>query len=137
MKTSFTINGFTEYIEFLERQPKEMNLVARSTLAEIGTMLQSGMISRVPTGKGINTEKLKEVINIKTPTKEGDYNYIWVGVIHELNYTSAHMAIHANIVEFGSIHSEAHPFIRPTIYGMQSQIQNLIRTRLQAAGLID
>lgn len=137
MKASLTITGMDDYFSALEKAEKDINTVSREALAEVGAMLQSEMIGRVPSGKGINTEKLKSVIKIKTPTVEGNYNYVFVGVIHDLAYTDAGMAIHANIVEFGSVHTQAHPFIRPAVSSKRGAVRSRVQARLRMTGLID
>jgi HK97 gp10 family phage protein len=133
MKSQFPVTGLDEYLEVLQNAGEDINEVSRSALAEAGEMFQSAMVARVPVDSG----NLRDHIKIFTPSAEGDYNYVAVGIIHDLAYTDKETAIQARAVEFGSVHMAAHPFIRPAVRATRGAVQKLIRERLKAAGLVD
>ena len=132
-KAKLTLTGLDDYLDALQRADKDINQVARAALAEVGGILQSAMIDRVPVDSG----NLRDHIKIKTPTKEGDFNYVEVGIIHDVNYTDKQTAIQAIAVEFGSVKMKAQPFVRPAIASSKNVVNNLVRDRLKCAGLVD
>lgn len=133
MKSKFEIKGLEEYLQTLEKAGVDINLVSRGALKECGELLQSAMKSRVP----VDTGNLQDHIRIKTPTVEGDYNYVFVGIIHDAAYTDAKTAIQANAVEYGSTRMNAKPFVRPAINASRSRVNNIVKERLKNAGLVD
>ena len=133
MKSKFEIKGTEAYLEALQKAGRDIDLVSRGALKEAGEILKADMISRVP----IDTGNLMRHIKIFTPSREGHFNYIVVGIIHDLDYTDERTAIQANAIEFGSVHAAAQPFIRPAIRAKRAAIMRLIRERLQAAKLVD
>ena len=134
MKSKFEVKGLEDYLEVLQKTGQDINIVSRSALQEAAQILKSAMISRVPVGE---TKNLRDHILIFTPSAEGDFNYVIVGIIMDIGYTDAKTAIYANSVEFGSVHAGARPYIRPAIRSTKSAITRLIRDRLKAASLID
>jgi hypothetical protein len=135
MKSNFVTSGIDTYLDVLQRAGKDIDLVSRQALAEVGVILQEAMTSRAE-------GSLKELIKIKTPSGEGHYNYLAVGVLHDLSYTSKEEMVKALSVEFGHINANgtftpAHPYIRPGISSVRARCNNLIKERLKAAGLVD
>ena len=96
-------------------------------------MFRAAMVARVPVDSG----NLRDHIKIFTPSAEGDYNYVAVGIIRHLDYTDRETAIQAISVEFGSVRMAAHPFIRPAVRATRAPVERLIRERLKAAELVD
>lgn len=137
MKTTFQINGINEYIEFLDKKASEIDIVARSALAEIGEILKADMQARVTVISGEHSQNIIDHLAIKTPSGEGHYNYIQVGIIHDKAFTDAETAKQAVAVEFGSVHNAAMPFVRPAIYANRDRVMSIIRSKLQAAGMVD
>ncbi len=133
MKAMFDIKGFEDYIEALQKAGKDIDLVSRDALRESGEMLQAAIIARVP----VDTGNLKDHIKIKTPSVEGHYNYVEVGVIHDAAYTDKETMIGAIAVEFGSTRMAARPYVRPAISSKKAAVKRLIQQRLKAAGLVD
>jgi HK97 gp10 family phage protein len=133
MKSSFKVTGMEAYFDLLQKAGKDIDLISRSALKEAGEILQADMISRVP----VDTGNLRDHIKIYTPSAEGYFNYVAVGIIRDLGYTDKETAIQANAVEFGSVHTAARPFIRPAVRAKKAAIMKLIRDRLKSAGLID
>jgi HK97 gp10 family phage protein len=131
MRSSFQVTGIEEYIETLEKASKDVNKVSREALADAGKDLLAAMRSRC------RVDKLLPYIQIFTPSVEGDFNYVAVGFIHDLAYTPKETAILANVIEFGSVHNAAMPFIRPAVSAVRASVNRLIAARLKAATLID
>jgi HK97 gp10 family phage protein len=131
MKAKWEVQGIEEYIAALRDAGKAVNTVSREALADAGKDLKAEMLSRCP------TDKLRPYINIFTPSREGDYNYVAVGFIHDLAYTPADIAVAANSVEFGSVHNAPMPFIRPAVSKLKSKVNASIAAKLKAAGLVD
>lgn len=131
MKSTMEFEGLDEYLAALEKAGQDVNLVSRDALAELGPMIQAEMIRKCP------TQKLAPYINIFTPSREGDYNYVAVGYIRDIKYTPREAAILANVVEFGSVHNGPMPHIRPVVRAFRSRVNKHIAARLQAAGLVD
>ena len=125
------IKGLEEYIKHIHEAGESVNDVARSALAEIGPMLQAEMLRDVPVDEG----ELRDTIQIRTPSGEGDYNYINVGII--AGVATKRNAIKALVFEFGSVHIAARPFIRPAIARKRAAVSRLIRERFKAKGLVD
>ena len=94
-------------------------------------MLKSEMIRRC------SSQTLTPYIQVYTPTKEGDFNYVAVGYVRDLSYTPAEIAILANVIEFGSVRTAAKPHIRPAVRAMRARVNNHIAAKLKAAGLVD
>lgn len=122
---------FSEYAETLERAGADVNKVSRKALADSGQMLQAAMAAACP------SDKLRPYIKIHTPSAEGDYNYVAVGYVRDLAYTPADIAVAANSVEFGSVHNPPMPHIRPAVSRLRKTINQLIASRLAAAGYVD
>jgi HK97 gp10 family phage protein len=133
MKSAFQITGFEEYAEKLVRAGLKINQVSRDALDEASKIILAEMQSRVP----VDTGNLLNHLTIKTPTREGDYNYREIGIIYDLAYTDKKTSIQARTVEFGSVHMAARPFIRPAIRAVRSEVVNLIKSRLAEAGMVD
>ena len=133
MKSSFNVSGLENYLEVLQNAEKDINLVAREALGEAAQIIQSAMLSRVP----FDTGNLKNHIKIKTPSREGNYNYVEIGIIHDAAFTDKKTAIYARVIEFGSATVAARPYIRPAISSKRAAVTNLIRERLKKAGLVD
>lgn len=137
MKSSFEVSGMEAYLDALQKAGKDIDLVSRAALREAGEILQAEMIRRVPVKTGRKTRNLIEHIRIFTPSGEGHYNYVFVGIIHKRLYTDKATAIQANAVEYGSVHNPAMSFVRSTIRAKKAAIVRLIREHLQAARLVD
>lgn len=137
MKATFELTGFDEYIESLIKAGHDVDLIARDALSEAAQDLQSALINAVPDVQGVNAEALREHINIRTPSGEGHYNYINVGFLHDIEYTPKGINIHARIVEFGSVWTPPHPFIRRTVAAFKNHFLQVAKSKLAAAGLVD
>jgi len=131
MKAAWEVQGLEDYMDMLKEAGKQVNVVSREALAEVGQELQAEMQIRC------KVDKLLPYIKIYTPQREGDYNYVAVGFVHDLAYTPAWAAILANVIEFGSVHNAAMPFIRPAVRAMRSAVNAKIAARLKAATLVD
>jgi hypothetical protein len=131
VRAAWELKGLDDYFETLEKAEVNINVVSREGLAEAGKMLQAEMQI------GCRVDKLLPYIKIFTPTREGNYNYVAVGFVHDLAFTPKWAAILANVIEFGSVHNEPMPFIRPAVRRMRSQVNALIAAKLKAATLVD
>lgn len=133
MKSKFEVTGLEAYLDVLQKAEVDINLVSRAALKEVGEMFRSAMVARVP----VDTGNLRDHIRIFTPSAEGNYNYVAVGIIRDASFTDRETAIQANVVEFGSVNMAARPFIRPAVRAKRAAAQRLIRERLKAASLVD
>lgn len=133
MKSAFQIHGMEEYIEHLRKTGEDVNKISREALEEVSNVLLVEMQSRVP----VDTGNLYEHIKIKTPTKEGDFNYREIGIIHDIAYTDKKTAIQARSIEFGTVHAHAQSFIRTAIRAKRGVCLEIIKNRLKNAGIVD
>lgn len=122
---------FEEYRDAIEQAGKDVNVVSRQALAEVGDVLVSAMQAACP------SDKLRPYIQLYTPTREGDFNYVAAGYVRDLSYTPKEIAIAANSVEFGSVHNAPMPHIRPAVRKLRGYVNQTIADRLRAAGLVE
>jgi hypothetical protein len=136
MKSSMRFSGLDTYIEELQKAGKDIDLVSRDALHEIAEELQTTMFSKCP------TNDLLPYIRIRTPSGEGHFNYVNVGILYDADLTPADVMRKAIAIEFGHIavngtHVSAMPFIRPSISTMKSRALGIAKMHLSAAQLID
>lgn len=122
---------FELYADALEHASDGINKVSREALADSAQILQAAMQAACP------SDKLRPWIKIFTPSVEGDYNYVAVGYVRDIAYTTKEIAVAANSVEFGSVHNPPMPHIRPAVRRLRKTINQLIASRLVAAGYVD
>ncbi len=137
MKSTFNVSGMEVYIENLMKAGKDVDLVAREVLAEVAKDMHSEMLSKCP------TDSLLEYIRIHTPTSEGHYNYVNVGILYGLEYTPGDVMRKANAIEYGHIKRNGKgnvapiPFIRPAVIKGRAKLNQLAEQKFKAAGLAD
>lgn len=134
-QAKLTIKGIDEYIEALQQAEKDIDVAAQRALMKGAEILQNEMLKRVP----IKSGNLYLHIQIKGPLREGNYNYVEVGVIHDINYTDKETAIYGNVQEYGSPSKNiaARPYIRPAIDYKRAAAMRAIRESLKAEGLAE
>lgn len=109
IKTRLTTKGFAEYLERLQKAGKDIDRVSDQALKAGGEIILTGMKTRVPK----DTHNLENAIKIDGPHQDGNFHYVEVGVID----ADADTARYGNVQEFGSAHTPAQPYVRPTLDG--------------------
>ena len=130
MKAKLTVTGLDDYLLALHKAGEDINKISREALGEAGEVLQAEMKRRVP----VDTGNLRDHIEIFTPSGEGDFNYVRVGIVGLPDKQTAKQAI---AVEFGSVHQASQSYIRSAVRAKRAVIMNLIRERLKTAGMVD
>ncbi len=110
MRTVLTTKGFDEYLEKLARAGKDIDAIADEALTAGAEILVKGMVCRAPERTG----NLRRHIAFTPPEKDGNFHFTIVGLIPKKKYTDADTARYGMAQEFGTAHTSAHPFIRPT-----------------------
>lgn len=108
IKTRLTTSGFAEYLEELVRAGRDVDAAADEALQAGGEVLLQGMQQRVP----VDTHNLQSKLALSEPQKDGDFHFVEVGL---LAGTDAETARYGNVQEFGSAHTPARPYVRPTL----------------------
>lgn len=108
IKSHFSTKGLEEYLEKIGRAGEKIGEVVDRALEAGGQVLVDGMLRRAPEETG----NLKENIKMIGPETEGFVHFIEVG-LH--SGTDAETARYANVQEYGSADTPAHPYIRPTM----------------------
>jgi HK97 gp10 family phage protein len=113
MTTQFKVltEGVKESLEAIEKAGKDIDDAVDVALLASAKVFQAEMIRLAPERTG----NLKRHIQIKGPIRDGNYHFVEVGVIHDIAYTDAETARYANVQEYGSADTPAHPYIRPAI----------------------
>lgn len=108
IKTRLTTKGFEEYLEKIAQAGQDIDAIADEALAAGGAILLDGMQRRVPK----DTHNLEEHLAVSEPQRDGNFHYIDVGLLHG---TDANTARYGGVQEFGSAHTPAQPYVRPTM----------------------
>lgn len=109
IKTRITTKGFEEYLEKIARAGKDIDRVSDEALGRAGEILLAGMRTRVP----VDTHNLQNSLDVDGPKSDGNFHYVEVGVVNP----DAETARYGNVQEYGSAHTPAQPYIRPTFDG--------------------
>lgn len=109
IKTRITTQGFSEYLERLKKAGRDIDLVSDQALERAGEILLAGMKTRVPK----DTHNLESHLSVDGPVQDGNFHYVEVGI----NEADADTARYGNVQEFGSAHTAAQPYVRPTLDG--------------------
>jgi HK97 gp10 family phage protein len=114
IKTRLETKGFSEYLERLAKAGRNIDRVSDEALKAGGEILLLGMVTRAPH----DTYNLIRSLDVDDPKRDGNFHFIEVGVIRPVN---ADVPRYANVQEFGSAHTPACPYIRPTLDGDMSK----------------
>lgn len=113
VRSKITTKGFEEYLEKLQKAGKDIDRVSDQALSAGGEILLAGMMTRVP----VDTHNLSNHLAVDGPKTDGNFHYIWVGIVNP----DAETARYGNVQEYGSAHTAAQPYIRPTFDGDMSK----------------
>jgi HK97 gp10 family phage protein len=108
IKTRLTTSGFSEYLEKIVKAGQDIDAIADEALAAGGSVLVEGMHRRVPKDTG----NLDAHLAVSAPQQDGNFHFIEVGLLHG---TDANTARYGAAQEFGTSHTPAQPYIRPTM----------------------
>ncbi len=107
IRMKLTIKGFEKYLEDIARAGRDLDTAADRALAAGGAVLVEGMRQRVAK----DTHNLENHITCTEPVQDGNFHFIEVGLNKGVD---ANTARYGNVQEFGSAHTPAHPYVRPT-----------------------
>ncbi len=110
-RVKVSTKGLEDTFEKLAQMGRDLDAAADAALMAGAKVFQTGMKRRAPK----DTHNLEEHIKIAGPFQDGNFHYLSVGVIHDIDFTDAETARYANNQEYGNSSMEAQPYIRPTI----------------------
>lgn len=128
---NFTLEGLNDYFEQLAQAGEDVDAVAAEVIAEGGVELQTEMQSLVP----IDSGNLHDHIQMDGPTREGNFTFVDVGVIHVVSKTDAETARYGNVMEYGSATTAAQPYIRPALKRKKGVVKQAMQKVLTRFGL--
>jgi HK97 gp10 family phage protein len=126
IKTRLTTKGLEEYLDALARAGADIDAAADEALQAGGVVLVAGMKERVAK----DTHNLEEHIVASEPAAEGNVHFIEIGLLG----ANAETARYGNVQEFGSRHTHAHPYVRPTMDGDMGKARAEMRRVLRERG---
>lgn len=129
IKTRLTTKGFEEYLEKLVQAGKDVDAVADQALTAGGQVLLDGMHRRVPKDTG----NLDEHLKMSAPQQDGNFHYIDIGLLHGTDPTTAR---YGAVQEFGSAHTAAQPYIRPTLDSDMGKARKAMRKVFEEQALL-
>jgi HK97 gp10 family phage protein len=132
-----SLSGLEEYMEAIAAAGSDVDADVQDALMEGAKKIQDEMKNLVPVGKAPEDPhpgNLKRNIKIDGPHKDGNYNWVEVGVIHKKGFTDKETAIYGNVQEYGSASNQAQPFIRPGIDHGKSKASKKIKDILKERG---
>lgn len=127
----FTLTGIAEYLEDLAKAAEDIDQVVQEVLMDAALDVQAEMRSLVP----VDTGNLLAHIQIDGPHQEGNFSYVEVGVIHDIEHTDANTAIYGNVMEYGSARVAPQPYIRPALARKKGVIKIALKKALARFGL--
>lgn len=129
MKATFSTKGFAEYLEKIAQAGLDVDKAAANAVAAGGNVLLEGMQRRVPRLTG----ELAKALERTEPEQDGNYIFVEVGVSID---AEDEVARYGNVQEFGSAHTPAQPYIRPSIDEDRSKVFQAQKKSLEQDGLI-
>jgi HK97 gp10 family phage protein len=126
LKTRLTTKGLEEYLDRLARESADIDAAADAALKAGGTVLVAGERERVAK----DTHNLEEHITMSEPEADAGFHFIWVGLVG----ADANTARYGNVQEFGSRHTQAHPYQRPTMDSDMGRARGEMRRVLRERG---
>jgi HK97 gp10 family phage protein len=106
-KSRLDLKGFDEYLAKVARAGVDIDPVCDEALSAGGAILLDGMKRRVPK----DTHNLENHLTCTDPVQDGTVHYVEVGISQDAD---ANTARYGNVQEFGSAHTPAQPYVRPT-----------------------
>ena len=128
-RASFSLKGFEEYLEKIAKAGHDVDAAADQANVAGGDVLLDGMLRRVPRQTGNLAEHLERT----EPKVDGNFRYIEVGMPRK---TDAETARYGNVQEYGSAHTPAQPYIRPTFDQDKAKARKAQKEALKKAGII-
>jgi HK97 gp10 family phage protein len=136
----FDLKGMGEYLEEIAKAGVDIDSAAQRALVKGADILQVEMQSLVPIGDAAHGDphpgNLLAHIKIKGPLQDGNFNYVEVGVINDIDFTDAETAIYGNVQEYGSATNKAQPYIRPAIDNKRRAVMAAMKESLKGEGLM-
>lgn len=135
-QAKFEMMGLAEYLEAIAKAGEDVDAAAHRALKKGGEILEKEMERLAPVGE---TGNLQAHVQLRGPLQEGNFSFVEVGVIHQIDYTGADVAIYGNVQEYGSPSKniKAQPYIRPAIDGKKNAVKKAIKDSLKAEGFVD
>lgn len=130
-QVSFTLKGLEAWFEELAHAERDVDQAAQEVLEDGATEVQAKMQKLVP----IDTRNLHDHIQLDGPHQEGNFSYVDVGVIHDIDFTNKDTAIYGNVIEYGGVRRVAQPYIRPAIRSSKYIMKKAMKQLLARYGL--
>lgn len=127
MRGRFTLNGISEYIEEIARAGLNVDEKVAEVISDIGVQFRDEMKAIVP----VDTGNLRNHITVEGPKRDGNFNYIEIGVLDADKDT----AIYSNVIEYGSTRQAAQPYFRPVMKGKKAVMKAALQKILERYGL--
>jgi HK97 gp10 family phage protein len=129
LKTRLTTRGFETYLERIVQVGLDVDAAADEMLVAGGEVLLEGMHRRVPKDTG----NLGEHLAVSDPKQDGNFHFIDIGL---LKGTDPNTARYGGVQEFGSAHTPAHPYIRPTLDADMGKARKAMRQVAEEKGIL-
>lgn len=129
VKGFLSTKGLSEYIEDLAKAGKDVDAAADRALAVGSEVALDGMKSRVP----VDTGNLRDNLSASQPDRDGNFHFVSVGLLSNVD---ADTARYGNVQEFGSVHTQAQPYVRPTFDADKRKILKAERESLVSEGML-
>jgi HK97 gp10 family phage protein len=125
------VKGLDTYFEAIQQAGIDIDAASQRALDAGAKILQKEMDILVPK----DTHNLQSNIVILGPFRDGNVNYVEVGVVN----ADAETAIYGNVQEYGSPskHIKAQSYIRASIDRKKNAVTKAIRDSLKAEGFVD
>ena len=133
MKTDFTIMGMKELQRQLVQRQLEMNRAIKKSALEQATTLKDEISGRAPRGA---TRRLAKAVKVKSGYQPlPDRVYYRAGEPDPLAVVvglDSRVAFYAHMVEYGTSHSAAKPFVRPAVDSLEGRLHNNLANDIKA-----
>ena len=129
IKTKLTTNGFEEYLLRVARAGQDVDATTDEALQAGGKVLVDGMKRRV----AVDTHNLQNHISCSSPRVDGNVHFVEIGLLKGVD---ANTARYGEVREFGSAHTRAHPYIRPTLDSDMARARAEMRRVFKERGAI-
>lgn len=132
------VKGLDEYMERIQQAGIDIDAAAQRALEAGGKILHAEMDALVPVGDpddDPHSGNLKKHVTIEGPFRDGNVNYVIVGVVR----ADADTAIYGNVQEYGSPskHIKPQSYIRAAIDHKKAAVRRAIRESLKSEGFVD
>jgi len=126
----FSLKGLDEYLNKIAQAGQDVDASAERAVTAGGDLALAGMQDRAP----VLTGELKAALECAAPAHDGNFVSVRVGM--PAAAIDADLARYANVQEYGSAHTPAHPYIRPTFQADKAKVFAAMRESLEQDGIV-